>query len=536
MKNLAFALICLAVGIIGGIIIASRLPMYVGGLTPPKEHVRKFATVLENIEAYYVDSVQPSELTETALKAMLTALDPHSTYIPASQKQREKEDLYGSFEGIGIQFEIINDTITVTTPIIGGPSEKLGIRAGDKIVKIDGVSAVGLADTAVIKRLKGEKGTQVTVSIKRGSMKDLVDFTITRDRIPIYSVSAAFIIPSTDIGYIAINQFRATMFEEFIQAARKLRREGMKRMILDLRGNPGGLLEQAFAIADAFIPSGRKIVYTKGRQPIFDDEYIATAGGEFEDIPLIVLIDAGSASASEIVAGAIQDLDRGLIIGETSFGKGLVQRPYDLPDGSSYRLTVSRYYTPSGRCIQRDYKDAKKYRALHGRVQADEGDNFYHKEATDSTRPMFKTLGGRTVYGGGGIVPDYIVRRDTASKFLLELAGKVLREFLDRYTSEYGEQLRRQYSHRFSEFLRFYSVNNDAIAMLRTMAEQKGIVWNESQYRADELWLKTSIKSYIARTIWNLNEKAMVDISIDKQVQKAIQLFPEVQKLSSIQR
>lgn len=532
MKKFALVFLGIIIGIIAGFFITNRFISRIPGLSPAQEQARKFETILDNAEKNYVDSVKTQDLTETAIKAMLSELDPHSVYIPATLKQREREDLYGSFEGIGIQFEIINDTITVATPIIGGPSEKLGIRAGDKIVKIDGKNAIGIQDTAVIRRLKGEKGTQVTVSIKRGNMKDLVDFTITRDKIPIYSVSAAFIIPDTEIGYIAVNQFRATMFEEFVQAARKLRSEGMKQMILDLRGNPGGLLEQAREMADAFIPDGKKIVYTKGRQSAFDDDYIATGGGEFEDIPLIILIDRGSASASEIVAGAVQDLDRGLIVGETSFGKGLVQRPYELPDGSSYRLTISRYYTPSGRSIQRDYKDAKKYRALIGRTEAEEGDNFEHKEKGDSARPAFKTAGGRIVYGGGGIVPDYIVKHDTATKLFIELASKVLREYTDAYLSENSEQLRKQYQNELGRFLRSYTINNEAISRLKVMAEKKGIQWNEAQYKTDERAIKTYLKAQIARSIWNLNEKAMVDITADKQVQKAIQLFPEVQKLA----
>ncbi len=534
MKKFGLLFLGVLLGTLLGVVLAIRfLPRFSGG-NGAREQVKKFESILENAERNYVDGVQPEKLTEAAIKGLLNELDPHSVYIPASHKQREKEELYGSFEGIGIQFEILNDTITVVTPIIGGPSEKLGIRAGDKIVKIDSKNAVGLADTAVIKRLKGEKGTQVTVSIKRGAMQDLVDFTITRDKIPIYSVSASFLIPNTDIGYISVNQFRATMFDEFVQAARKLRSEGMKRMILDLRGNPGGLLEQAFEMADAFIPDGKKIVYTKGRQAAFDDDYTATGGGEFEDIPLIILIDAGSASASEIVSGAVQDLDRGLIVGETSFGKGLVQRPYELSDGSSYRLTISRYYTPSGRSIQRDYKDAGKYRALQGRTETDEGDNFEHKEKGDSARPAFKTLGGRTVYGGGGIVPDYVVKSDTATKLFIEIASKVLREFCDRYMNENGDRLRKQYQNEFPSFLSGFTLNSDAIAMLRQMAEKRGVKWNDAQFATDERIMKTYIKAQIARSIWNVNEKVMVDITADKQVQKALQLFPEVQKLAKV--
>lgn len=532
MKKFGYVFLGILCGAVIGYLFARRLqPQFGGGV---EKNADKFEQILTTAQRNYVDTVNADKLTESAIKGLLNELDPHSVYIPASQKQREDEDFRGSFEGIGIQFEIINDTITVVTPIIGGPSEKLGIRAGDKIVKIDGKNSIGYADTSVIRALKGQKNTVVNVSIKRGNMRDLIDYAITRDKIPIYSVSASFLIPNTDIGYIAVNQFRATMFDEFVKAARKLRSEGMKRMILDLRGNPGGLLDQAFELADAFIPEGQKIVYTKGRQTQFNDEYIGTGGGEFEDIPLIIMLDAGSASASEIVAGAVQDLDRGLIVGETSFGKGLVQRPYDLSDGSSYRLTISRYYTPSGRSIQRPYKDFTKYRRLEGRREEAEGDNIAHKEKGDSTRPAFKTISGRTVYGGGGIVPDYIVKSDTATKLTIELASKVLREFCDTYNAQNAERLRKEYNGEFSRFLSSFTVGHEAITQLRSMASKKGIEWNDSQFQTDERIIKTYIKSQLARSLWNINEQVAVSITNDKQVQKALTLFPEVKKLAQV--
>ncbi len=533
MKKILLIAIGVLFGFLAGYWLSKRSEQPFSGGGGVSKNAEKFEEILANAQKNYVDTINTDKLTESAIKGLLNDLDPHSVYIPVVQKQREDEDFRGSFEGIGVQFEIINDTITIVTPIIGGPSEKLGIRAGDKIVKIDGKNAVGFADTSVIRALKGPKNTKVDVGIKRGNMRDLLDFTIVRDKIPIYSVSASFVIPNTDIGYIAVNQFRATMFDEFVKAARKLRSEGMKRMVLDLRGNPGGLLDQAFELADAFIPEGQRIVYTKGRQTQFNDEYIGTGGGEFEDIPLIVMLDAGSASASEIVAGAVQDLDRGLIVGETSFGKGLVQRPYDLSDGSSYRLTISRYYTPSGRSIQRPYsKDFAKYRRLEGRKDEAEGDNIAHKEKGDSSRPAFKTLSGRTVYGGGGIVPDYVVKTDTVTKLTIELASKVLREFCDSYLAQKGESVRSTFQGEFGRFLSNYAVGSDAIAGLRALAEKRGIVWNDAQYATDERIIKTYIKAQLARGLWNINEQIAVSITNDKQVQKALQLFPEVKKLA----
>jgi carboxyl-terminal processing protease len=535
-KRLIPAFIGIGVGVVLGMLITNFTQPALFSGDGVNEQVRKFQHILSNATRNYVDEVQPQKLTEAAIKAMLAELDPHSIYLPADLKEREDEDFRGNFEGIGVTFEILQDTIVVVSPVPGGPSDRLGIQAGDKIVKINGQNAIGINEREVMKRLKGQKGTRVTVSIKRARQQQLIDFTIVRDRIPLYSVESAFVMEGTDIGYIAINRFAATTYDEFQKAARELRSKGMKRLILDLRRNPGGYLEQAYELADAFIGAGHKIVYTKGRQAEFNDEYYATGGGEFENLPLVVLIDEGSASASEIVAGAIQDLDRGLIVGETSFGKGLVQRPYDLPDKSQYRLTISRYYTPSGRSIQRSYKNAKDYKALAGRAELEEGDNIAHnrkKETVDSTRPVFKTLNGRSVYGGGGIVPDYIVKQDTVTKLMIDLVSKsVLRMYVDNVISTSGEKLRAMYKANFSAFAREFSIDNAMMQNLRALAEKQGIVWNEEQAKADDKVIKLSLKVQLARALWNSREANIIEAMNDKQVQKAVQLFPEAKRIA----
>jgi carboxyl-terminal processing protease len=537
LKKILPAALCTVLGVGIGIVIAnSSLPMWSGD--PVNEQVRKFKLVLDQANRSYVDEVQPAKLTESAIKAMLSELDPHSIYIPAEQRERDDEDFRGNFEGIGVFFELVQDTITVISPISDGPSERAGILAGDKIVKINGQNAVGITDKDVMKKLKGARGTRVTLGVKRPSEKSVLDYVIVRDRIPIYSVESKFMFDNTDIGYINVNRFAATTVDEFTEAARSLKKLGMKKLVLDLRHNPGGYLEQAFELADAFIPAGKKIVYTKGRQTEFNDEYISTGGGEFENLPLIVLIDEGSASASEIVAGSIQDLDRGLIVGETSFGKGLVQRPYDLPDKSQYRLTISRYYTPSGRSIQRSYKNAAEYKNLAGRAELDEGDNIQHSKKTetpDSTRPLFRTVSGRKVYGGGGIVPDYVIKQDTVTKLSIKLVNKsVLREFVDETLAASGGALRKQYKTDFSSFASGYDVSAAMLARLKTLATQKGVEWNDAEFAADEKFLKTRIKSDLARAIWNLNEEQKIEIINDKQVQKALQLFPEAKKIAQM--
>lgn len=500
---------------------------------------KKFNDVLNNTYKNYVDDVDSQKLVEAAIKGMLNELDPHSVYIPAEQMKKVEEDFRGSFDGIGVEFDIVKDTITIVSPISGGPSEALGVQSGDKIIKIDGQNAVGLTREDVPKKLRGPKGTKVLISVKRGGEQAPIEFNITRDKIPLYSVDASFIIDGTDVGYITVNRFAATTHQEIVTAARDLRGQGMKRMILDLRGNPGGFLDQAFRIADEFIPGGKKIVFTQGRREEFNDDFISTDGGEFEKIPLVVMINEGSASASEIVSGAVQDLDRGLIVGETSFGKGLVQRQYELGDGSAYRLTISRYYTPSGRLIQREYKDKDKYRHLEGRADLEEGEStetlIKKMDKSDTSRPVFKTIGGRPVLGGGGIVPDYVVKSDTVTPLSVAIRRKNLFwEFTDEYLKGKGASVRSTYANDFNKFLKNYNVDNSVVADFKAAAQKAGIEWNEAQAKTDNEFLRTSLKATMARAIWGNKGYTPVFIGMDKQVKKALELFPEAQKIAKL--
>ena len=382
------------------------------------DNVKKFNEALTLIQKNYVEDVNTDKLTEAAIRGMLAQLDPHSTYITAAQLKTINEDFQGSFEGIGVEFDIINDTITIVSPISGGPSEALGILAGDKIVKIDGVSSIKMTRDDVPKKLRGAKGTKVTVTIVRGGSGNLLDFVIVRDKIPLYSVDASFMI-NDDVGYARVTRFAATTYDELSKALGTLRQQGMKKLVLDLRGNPGGYLDQAFKISSMFLEKGKKVVFTKSRIDAYNDEYVSE-GGDYTKISLIVLVNNGSASASEIVSGALQDWDRGLIVGENTFGKGLVQRQYDLSDGSALRVTTSRYFTPSGRLIQKPYEGGE-YKSML-RTPNEEGYNLLHQnDIKDTTRPEFKTMGGRTVYGGGGITPDFIVNLDTLTDYSIQL-------------------------------------------------------------------------------------------------------------------
>ena len=494
------------------------------------EQVRKYKDVLNVTSRYYVDEVDTQKLTEAAIRGLLAELDPHSVYITEEQLKRVNEDFQGSFEGIGIEFDIINDTLTVVTPINGGPSEKLGIQSGDKIVKINGKGCIKIPREDVPKKLKGPKGTKVTVSIHRSGVPELLEFEITRDKIPLYSVDASFIYEG-DIGYIKVSRFSANTYDEFVQALNKLQGLGMKKLVLDLRGNPGGYLDQAFKMASLFIPEGRKIVYTKGRLSDFNEEY-RSQGGAFSDVPLIVLVNGGSASASEIVSGAIQDWDRGLIVGETTFGKGLVQRQFDLSDGSAFRVTTARYYTPAGRLIQKPY-EGSKYKDSEN--EDTDGNNIEHENDTkDTTRPEFKTFGGRTVFGGGGITPDFILKLDTLTSYTVQIRRlNLIYQYVENYLKGNRQRIENEYKN-YNDFRDNFVVDDSMLEGLRDLATSKDIAFDYDRYQKDLDYLRTAIKSQIARDLWGNEGSYAVFVVYDEQFQKAITLFEDAIKLSEL--
>ncbi len=517
------------------------------------KQVKKFDQVLQTAYKNYVEEVDSQQLVEAAIKGMLNELDVHSVYINAEEMKRVNEDFQGSFDGIGVEFDVLEDTLTVIAPIAGGPSEALGIQSGDKIVKIDGENAVGIARSEVPKKLKGPKGTVVELEIYRSGEKDLLNFAITRDKIPLYTVDAYYMIEGTDIGYAQVNRFAQTTMEELHNALLALKEQGMKKIMLDLRGNPGGYLNQAFNMADEFVGAGDTIVYTKGRFSQFDEYYIGRSGSQFEKMPLIVLINAGSASASEIVSGSIQDLDRGLIVGETSYGKGLVQRQYTLEDGSAYRITIAKYYTPSGRCIQRPYKDKDKYRHLVGRLELEEGSYINNaikkikdqvvkinaeakeKDTIDiNSLPLYKTRNGRTVFGGGGVTPDYIIKSDTINKMSIEIRRKNLfNQFTDKLMhSNEGANIKKKYQDNYSDFYLHFDVDKQMINSFKELAVSKGIEWDEELYKIDEDYITISIKAFIARVLWDRNKMLQIYSQVDKQLNKAIELFPDAEKIT----
>ncbi|HYW95479.1 MAG TPA: S41 family peptidase, partial [Bacteroidales bacterium] len=452
--------------VLAGLSILISFPGY-GQIT---EQTLKFGEVLNDISRYYVDTVNEEQLVSKTLRQMLHDLDPHSTYMSKEEVKAAQEQLEGGFEGIGVSFNILDDTIFVVNPIAGGPSEKVGIHAGDRIVKIDGenVAGVGITNLDVMKKLKGPKGTKVNVSIQRRRVDKLLPFTITRDEIPIYSLDASYMV-GDDVGYIKLARFSNTTMDEFSGAMTKLQDQGMKDLILDLTGNGGGYLYVAIDLADQFLAGRRMIVYTKGvHNP--RKNYYSTDKGSFETGKLIIMIDETSASASEIVSGAMQDWDRAVLVGRRSFGKGLVQGRFELNDGSEIRLTVARYFTPAGRLIQKSY--SKGYEAysheLLERYNSGELSGEDTKHFPDSLK--FHTLiKNRVVYGGGGILPDYLVPIDTSeySDYYRDIISQgVLNQFILEYVDNNRKSLKSSYPD-FQTFKKNFSVTPAIVAQLR---------------------------------------------------------------------
>lgn len=468
----------------------------------------KMSATLQLIENQYVDTVDLQKLVEKSIQKTLETLDPHSTYISAKNLKKVNEPLVGNFEGVGIQFNILRDTILVVQTISGGPSEKVGIMAGDKIIYIEDslFAGVGVSNNDVIKNLRGKKGTQVEVMIKRGGENELLDFIITRDKIPLYSVDAAYMIDKTT-GYIKVNRFAAKTTQEFIEACEKLKEQGMEDLILDLQGNGGGYLNTAVTMADQFLPEKSLIVYTEGENSPIQKMH-ATKKGVFEEGRLVVLVDEGSASASEIVAGAIQDWDRGLVIGRRTFGKGLVQKPYNLPDGSVIRLTIAHYYTPTGRSIQKPYNEGKKeyYREIRERFESGELMSMDSLAFPDSL--TFTTMGGRTVFGGGGIIPDFFVPIDTTggSDYYSKLIRKgVLYQFVLTYLDGHREELENKYADVVA-FNEGFEITEDLENKLVEYAEGKKVEADPAGLEKSREILHIQMKALMARSLWGASE------------------------------
>jgi carboxyl-terminal processing protease len=464
----------------------------------------KLGALLRYVQQEYVDTVDEKKWVDETIVQLLQNLDPHSTYITADELQASNEPLTGHFGGVGIEFNIVNDTVCVVAVIAGGPSEKIGVKAGDKIISADGkkISGVKITNRGVMEQLKGKIDTKVTVKIKRGNSPKLLDFSITRGTIPIYSIDVSSML-SDDVGYIKISRFAATTYDEYMNAFIKLKKQGMKKLVLDLRGNGGGFLNTAVDLADEFLSSGKEIVYTQGKARPRKD-YIATHKGDFESGELIILIDEESASASEILAGAIQDNDRGTIIGRRSFGKGLVQEQSEFSDGSAIRLTIARYYTPTGRCIQKPYANGieEYYAEESNRYKKGEFENKDSIKVADSLK--FKTPGGKIVYGGGGIIPDIFVPLEVSgiTHYINQAAGEgLITDFAFNYADK--ERMRLKRFKTVEQFNKSFEIKPALFQDFITYCTNNHVQRNDREIKKSEHLIKLQLKALIARNIWN---------------------------------
>ena len=493
MKRLFFAILLLAVT--AGAVRAQG----------QSEGMRKLSLADFAITNLYVDEVDEAKLVEDGIRGMLEKLDPHSTYTTAEETKEMNEPLQGNFSGIGIQFNMNRDTLYVIQTIVGGPSEKVGILAGDRIVSVnDTVIAGVMKNTDIMKRLRGEAGTVVRVSVLRKGVKEPIEFRIVRDKIPIYSIDASY-MADKETGYIRVSRFAATTDKEFSDALKALKKKGMKNLIVDLQGNGGGYLVSAIGMADEFLDDGQSIVYTEGRRSPRDDAF-ATKQGLFQKGKLVLLVDESSASASEILSGAVQDWDRGVIVGRRTFGKGLVQRPIPFPDGSMIRLTVARYYTPAGRSIQKPYDKG------HEAYERELLDRFNHGELiyTDSIHfpdsLQYQTLKSkRIVYGGGGIMPDVFVPLDTTiyTDFHRDLLAKgVLNQYPINYLDKHRKELTSRYKN-VEQFVEGFTVTDEMLADLLKMGEAEKVKYDEEQYQKSRNLIALQVKALVARDMFD---------------------------------
>jgi len=512
--------------LITGVILGSILTIKrqsTANIVSPHQKGGKLDNVLNFIEDNYVDTINRKKLEESTLTAMLHQLDPHSEYIPAAELEEVNEPLQGNFHGIGVEFNIVNDTICVVHPIEGGPSARLGIKAGDRVVKVDGKNVAGIKITnkKVFEMLRGKKDTKVNVSIKREGQKQLLDFTITRGEIPIYSVDAS-IITEPGVGYIKVSRFASATYDEFRKGFNKLTKQGMKKLIIDLRGNGGGYLNAAVDIADEFLSKGMLIVYTKGKSSPMK-KYFATEKGSFELNKLVVLIDEGSASASEIVSGDLQDNDRATIIGRRSFGKGLVQEQIEIPDGSAIRLTVARYYTPSGRCIQKPYNKGLEAYYSEEYERYENGEMLHSDSIHFVDSLKYKTVSGRTVYGGGGIMPDIFVPIDTSyrSTYLNKVFYKGL---VNDFAFSYADKHRVSFAgyKTAADYVKSYIPNTTLLNDFVAFAATNGVPKNEAQLKKSAGYLLTQIKALIGRNLFDNDAYFPVLLKEDRVYQAAI--------------
>ncbi len=525
-KKIVLFLIGIAVSVSFSYPVHAQLRLNLGADSP----LRKLQLAEMYINAQYVDTVNEAKLVEDAIRGMLEKLDPHSTYATPKEVKALTEPLQGNFDGIGVQFNMVEDTLIVIQPVVKGPSEKVGILPGDRIVMVNDTSIAGvkMSREEIMRRLRGPRGTKVKLGVMRRTVPEMMNFIVTRDKIPVKTLDAAYMI-RPGIGYIHFSSFGSTTHKEVVEAMKKLKDQGMERLILDVQDNGGGYLQAAVAIANEFLSDGDLIVYTEGRS-VRRQEFRARGNGMMSTGKLVVLVNELTASAAEILSGAIQDHDRGMIVGRRSFGKGLVQRPIDLPDGSMIRLTIAHYFTPTGRCIQKPYKkgDLKEYemdfenRLKHGELTNRDSIHF-----DDSLK--YQTLREhRTVYGGGGVMPDVFVPLDTLqyTRFHRQLATKnIIITATLRYIDDHRKQLKTKYP-TFEQYNAEFEVPQSMIDGILKEAEKQKIKAKDDEELARTLpYLKRQLKALIARDIWDMSEYHQIMNEVSDIVQKGLEVI-----------
>jgi len=492
-----------------------------------KNKLNILVSVLNYIDKDYFEAVEIDKLMDGAIGGILDELDPHSVYIPAEELEEINEQFQGNFQGIGIEFDILNDILTVIAPVADSPSEHVGLLPGDQITKINSDDAFGITKEGVFKKLRGKKGSSVTITIKRIGTPEPFDVTIIRDDIPLYSVRTAIIVDD-QIGYIWLTRFSSTSLYEIKTAISSLQEQGMQRLLLDLRNNSGGLLTQATEITNLFIAKSDTIVYTRGKRKELEQVFIANPKRGNDKFPLVVLVNRGSASASEIVAGAVQDLDRGIIVGETTFGKGLVQRQIQLNDGSAIRITVAQYYTPSGRLIQREYENGHDYE-YYSDIFIDNRETVI--DSLKKLRPEHYTRNGRIVYGGGGITPDVLSswKPGIASETQLFITNPSRPVF--NWASQYSPSIKNDFSS-FEQFNNSWVFTDKLYENFLSFLASQEIKYDNSIFTKDSKYLKTRIKAQIAASLWGRDEYYKIILPTDNQVVAAINSFKETVELT----
>ncbi|KAA6339305.1 Carboxy-terminal processing protease CtpB [termite gut metagenome] len=495
-------------------------------ITPALSKLQIVESAITNL---YVDKVDEAKLVEETITKMLSQLDPHSTYLNPEEVKRMNEPLIGNFEGIGVQFNMVEDTLYVIQPINNGPSERVGILAGDRIIAINDtvIAGVKMSNEKIMSRLRGPKGTEVNLTIIRKGVNEPLAFIVKRNKIPLYSINAFYMI-QPKIGYIRIEHFGTTTVNEFREALTKLQKEGMKDLILDLQENGGGYLNAAIDITNEFLAQKELIVYTEGRAAN-RSESLSKGDGKFQKGRIVLLVNEHTASASEIVSGAIQDWDRGVIVGRRSFGKGLVQYPMNLPDGSMVRLTIARYYTPVGRCIQKPYENIEQYHTdIYNRYSRGEMVSVDSIHFLDSLQYKTKKL-GRIIYGGGGIMPDYFVPIDTTfyTDYYRKLRDKgTIIKTAVKYVDNYRNELLKRYE-KFEAFNKQFFINDFdlLLADMKELAEKEKIEFNEKEYAVSLPFIKTQLKAFIARDIWGADNYYQIINTTNKSVTCAVEIL-----------